>query len=262
MWLNTPEYPLEASGTAGEKAGINGVINLSVPDGWWGEGYNGENGWAITPHGPQYDSAYRDREEALELLDILEKQVIPLYYARNGHGYSEEWVRKSKQSMKSLIPRYNAERMVMDYITRFYGPANRQQRTLCEGEYVPARELAKWKKQISHAWPQLSVHRIEPTPSQIMAGGTLPLGVAVKLNGLSPQDVPMECLVGSPSEANDFVVPSSHLFPPVEAGPGDETLYRLDLQPPLSGLQYYKIRIYPSHPLLSHRFEMGRMLWI
>ena len=87
---------MEASGTSGEKAGINGVINLSVLDGWWGEGYNGENGWAITPHGPQYDSVYRDREEGQELLDILEKQVIPLYYARNGHGYSDGWVRKSK----------------------------------------------------------------------------------------------------------------------------------------------------------------------
>jgi starch phosphorylase len=195
VWLNTPEYPLEASGTSGEKAGINGVLNLSVLDGWWGEGYNGENGWAITPHGPEYDPEFRDREEGQELLDILEKEVIPMYYDRNGHGYPEQWVKMSKASMKSLIPRYNAERMVMDYITRFYGPANRQQRALCEVEYGPARELAKWKKQIIQAWPQLSAHRIEPTPSQIVAGETLPLEVAVKLNGLSPQDVTMECLV-------------------------------------------------------------------
>jgi starch phosphorylase len=262
VWLNTPEYPLEASGTSGQKAGINGVLNLSVLDGWWGEGYNGENGWAITPHGDEYDPTFRDQEEGNELLDILEKDVIPMYYNRNGHGYPEQWVKMSKASMKSLIPRYNAQRMVMDYVSRFYGPANRQQHALCEAEYVPARELAKWKKQIIHAWPQLTARRIESTPTQIMAGETLPLEVAVKLNGLSPQDVTMECLVGSPSEANDFVVHSSHLFHPVEAGHGDETLYRLDLQPPLSGLQYYKIRIYPSHPMLSHRFEMGCMLWI
>ncbi|MEK7735333.1 MAG: alpha-glucan family phosphorylase, partial [Pseudomonadota bacterium] len=82
VWLNTPEHPLEASGTSGEKAAINGVLNLSVLDGWWGEGYNGENGWAITPHGAQFDPDYRDREEALELYDIIEKQVVPTYYNR------------------------------------------------------------------------------------------------------------------------------------------------------------------------------------
>ncbi|MEJ2553455.1 MAG: alpha-glucan family phosphorylase, partial [Gammaproteobacteria bacterium] len=262
VWLNTPEYPLEASGTSGQKAGINGVLNLSVLDGWWGEGYNGENGWAITPHGDEYEPEFRDREEGNELLDILEKEVIPLYYDRNGHGYPEGWVKMSKASMKSLIPRYNAQRMVTDYITRFYGPANRHRRVLGEREYMPARELAKWKKHVRQAWPQVTARRIESTPLQIMAEEILPLEVAVKLNGLSADDISMECLVGSPSEANEFVVHSSHLFRPVESGHGEETFYRLDLQPPLPGLQYYKIRIYPSHPLLSHRFEMGCMLWI
>ena len=262
VWLNTPEYPLEASGTSGQKAGINGVLNLSVLDGWWGEGYNGENGWAITPHGDEYDAGFRDSEEGHELLDILEKDVIPKYYDRNGHGYPEEWVRMSKASMKSLIPRFNAQRMVMDYISRFYGPASRQQRALSEREYTPARELARWKKVLTDAWPQITARRVESTPSQIMAGETLPLEVAVKLNGLSPQDIAVECLVGSPTDTNDFVIHSNHFFQHTGTGQGDETLYRLDLQPPLSGLQYYKIRVYPSHPSLSHRFETGRMIWI
>jgi len=95
VWLNNPEYPLEASGTSGQKAGLNGVINLSVLDGWWGEGYDGENGWAINPHGPQFEPGYRDREEGHDLLDILEKQVVPIYYQRNSHGYSKPWVKIS-----------------------------------------------------------------------------------------------------------------------------------------------------------------------
>src|SRR3569623_1104538 len=95
-------------------------------DGWWGEGYSGDNGWAITPHGPEYEASFRDREESNELLDILEKEIIPLYYQRNGHGYPEQWVKMSKASMKTLIPRFNAQRMLLDYVRRFYGPASRQ----------------------------------------------------------------------------------------------------------------------------------------
>jgi starch phosphorylase len=262
VWLNTPEYPLEASGTSGQKAGINGVLNLSVLDGWWGEGYNGENGWAITPHGAEYDPSSRDREEGRELLDILEKEVIPMYYDRNGHGYPENWVKMSKASMKSLIPRYNAQRMLMDYITRFYGPASRQRRALSERECMPARELAKWKRHVASAWPHVSARRIEPTLSHIMAGEALPLEVAIKLHGLSPQEITVECLVGAPSDTNDFVAHSSHQFRHSDTVQGDETFYRLDLLPSLSGLQYYKIRIYPFHPLLSHRFETGCMMWL
>jgi starch phosphorylase len=261
VWLNTPEYPLEASGTSGQKAGINGVLNLSVLDGWWGEGYNGSNGWAITPHGAEYEMAARDREEGLELLDILEKEIIPMYYDRNGHGYPEKWVNMSKTSMKSLIPRYNAQRMLMDYVTRFYGPANRQQHILSERDAQPARDLAAWKRQIAEVWPRVTARRTETNITHIVSGETLLLETAVRLHGLAPQYITVECLVGSPSESSDFVVHSSHQLHPGETI-GEETLYRLDLPPPLSGLQYYKIRLYPSHPLLSHRLEMGRMIWI
>ncbi len=158
VWLNTPEYPMEASGTSGQKAGLNGVINLSVLDGWWGEGYNGENGWAIAPHGQQYDAAYRDHEESTELLDIIERQVIPLYYQRNGHGYSEGWVRMSKASIKSILPQFNSQRMVMDYIRDFYSAANKQCKKLAADQYGGARELAEWKALVRRIWPRVSLH--------------------------------------------------------------------------------------------------------
>jgi len=261
VWVNTPEHPLEASGTSGQKAGINGVLNLSVLDGWWGEGYNGENGWAVTPHGADFDHHERDREEGQELLDILEKDVVPLYYDRNGHGYPEKWVTMSKASMKSLIPRYNAQRMLMDYVTRFYGPASRQRQSLGGQEGAPARELAGWKRRVMQNWPRVSARRIESAAERIAAGETLSLEVAVRLHELAPADVTVECLVGRADETSDFVPHSSHAFQATD-GRGDEVHYRLDLHPPLSGLQYYKIRLYPSHPLLSHRFEMGCLMWI
>lgn len=262
VWLNTPQYPLEASGTSGEKAGINGVLNLSVLDGWWGEGYSGDNGWAITPHGPEYDTAFRDREESNELLDILEKEIIPSYYQRNGHGYPERWVKMSKTSMKTLIPRYNAQRMLMDYVTHFYGPASRQHRAMQERNHAPARELALWKNQVNARWAGVSLQRVDSGQLQMRAGDTLPLEVTVNLNGLQAQDVTVECLVGAMAESEDFVVQARHHFQAVDHNPHGETRYRLDLAPPLPGLQYYKIRIYPHHPLLSHRFEMGCMKWL
>ncbi|MBS1247178.1 MAG: alpha-glucan phosphorylase [Proteobacteria bacterium] len=262
VWLNTPEYPLEASGTSGEKAGINGVINLSVLDGWWGEGYNGENGWAITPHGPPVDPHYRDREESQELLDILEKQVLPLYYERNGHGFSEAWVRKSKSSMKSLIPRFNAQRMVMDYVRNYYTLARKQRLVMAGNQHARAKEVAVWRRKLDQSWPLVRLRRLDSTNTEILAGNALSIRVAAYLDGLTPEDVLVECLVGTENESGEFVRHDAHVFTP--AGPGEhgETLFRLDLMPRLSGLQFYKIRIFPFHPSLCHRFETGYMIWL
>lgn len=262
VWLNTPEFPLEASGTSGEKAGINGVINLSVPDGWWGEGYNGDNGWAITPHGPQYDSAYRDREEAQELLDILEKQVIPLYYARNGHGYSESWVKKSKHSMKSLIPRFNSVRMVMDYVRNYYAPAKRQRLMMMGNNFARAKEIAAWRKRLDQNWAHVSLRRVDDGKSVIRAGEVFTVRIAARLNQLRPEDVLVECLVGWESENGEFVRLDSHIFTSEKENESGETMFKLDLYPRLSGLQYYKIRMFPFHPAQCHRFESGYLIWL
>ena len=127
VWLNNPIYPLEASGTSGMKAGINGVINLSVLDGWWGEGYDGKNGWAIKPGPENMDPVRRNREESRTLYEILQDHVIPLYYERGTMGYSPGWVRMAKHSIASLMPRFNSTRMAGEYVTRFYAgePAGR-----------------------------------------------------------------------------------------------------------------------------------------
>ncbi|HQU15046.1 MAG: alpha-glucan phosphorylase [Chromatiales bacterium 21-64-14] len=262
VWVNTPEYPLEASGTSGQKAGINGVLNLSVLDGWWGEGYNGENGWAITPHGPGFDASYRNREEAQELLDILEHQVIPLYYNRNSHGYSEGWVRMSKASVKSLMPRFSAERMVMNYVTEYYGPARRHSRLLSENGGAPARELATWKKKIERAWQKVSLRRIDVTPQEIAAGDPLPIRVAAQLSGLDTRDVVVECLVGTESLNGEFQLHERLQLEPEGERVKGETVFGLNFHPSLSGLMCYKLRMYPYHQLLGHPFETGCMVWL
>jgi starch phosphorylase len=262
VWLNTPEYPLEASGTSGQKAGMNGVINLSVLDGWWAEGYNGENGWAITPHEPHFDKDYRNHEEASELLDLLESKVAPLYYDRNTQGFSEDWVKISKASMKSSIPNYNAQRMVRDYIINFYAPASRQNRILCADDYWGAKELATWKDKIKSTWQDVSMRRMDDVKNSLMAGEKLTIEIAVNLGELTTDDVKLECIIGTESRHNQFVECDHTLLKPAGTTNTGEAIFKIDLSPPLSGLQFYKLRLYPSHPLLSHPFETGHIIWL
>jgi starch phosphorylase len=267
VWLNTPEYPMEASGTSGEKAGINGVLNLSIADGWWGEGYNGNNGWSIAPHTIISDAPLRDYEESQELLDILEYQVLPQFYNRNLHGYPEEWVNKSKQSMISLIPRFNSQRQVMDYVTKFYGKANTQRKRLLVDNFKPAIELARWKEKIRNVWEHVHI-KLEEYPQAVMySGDILQIKIAVYLDELAPADIVVEFLSGIDDE--DQVCDNgvctyavSHQFKAVETNDKGETIFQLDLDTAISGLQHYKIRVFPYHSLLSHRFEMGFMLWL
>ena len=262
VWLNTPEYPLEASGTSGQKAGMNGVINLSVLDGWWAEGYNGENGWAIAPHEPHFEADYRNHEEANELLNLLENKVIPSYYDRNSQGYSESWVKMSKASMKSCIPNFNAQRMVRDYIISSYGPASRQHRRLLENDFKGARELAEWKARVNRSWPSVKLRRTGKSADSLMAGESLKVELAASLGELSASDVVLECLVGTESEHEQFIVHSTLQLKSSGTSKDGLALFELNLEPPLAGLQFYKLRLYPSHPLLSHPFETGHIIWL
>ncbi len=262
VWLNTPEYPLEASGTSGQKAGMNGVINFSVLDGWWAEGYNGENGWAINPHEPHFDADYRHHEEASELLDTLENKVVPLYYDRGNQGFSDEWVQMSKASMKSTIPNFNAQRMVRDYVKNFYGPASRQNKLLSADNYSAARELAEWKAKVQRAWPTVSLRRVDSSTDSLMSGEKLTIEIAARLGELQPGDVVLECVIGTESEHEKFLERETVLFTAAGINTDGEALFKLDLVPPFSGLQFYKLRMYPSHPLQSHPFETGRILWL
>ncbi|MBV8031997.1 MAG: alpha-glucan family phosphorylase [Betaproteobacteria bacterium] len=265
VWLNNPVYPLEASGTSGMKAGMNGVINLSILDGWWGEGYDGENGWAIKPASPELDPHRRDHEEARTLYEILLHQVVPLYYRRtNGGGassFSPEWIRMAKRSMASLLPLYDASRMLGEYVSNFYLPASRQGHRYAEGGFEGARAVAAWKSRVRAAWPGVQARRLDPPRARIAFGESIPVEVAVKLNGLAPQDVCVELLL-SREPQEDPPVRHSHELLPAEALPGGEHKYMLELKPGLSGRLDYRIRLYPRQELLTHPLELGLMIWV
>lgn len=260
VWLNNPVYPLEASGTSGMKAGMNGVINLSVLDGWWGEGYTGDNGWAIKPAVGAADDQRRDREEAQTLYEILQDQVVPMYYNRGNMGYSPEWVRMSKRSIATILPHFNARRMLNDYVAKFYLPASQGGRKYAEGGYANARMIAQWKAKVRAAWPNVTIRRLDTPQRRIRFGESVVIEVAVNLGSLSPSDVSVEAVLTrglrdkSERRVHAFAADGTR----TDAG---EHRFVLELTPDLCGRLDYRIRAYPAHDLLTHPFELGLMIW-
>jgi starch phosphorylase len=263
VWLNNPIFPMEASGTSGMKAGFNGVINLSVLDGWWGEGYRGDNGWAIKPASETLDDERRNNEESRSLYELLQDRVIPLYYARGAMGFSPEWVKMAKRSIMTLLPRFNSRRMVGEYLDRFYVPATERLERFVENGYALPKELAEWKRRIREAWGKVSLRVAEPPKRHASFGDKVRFTVMAQLDGLEPDDVAVELLVGeSIRELRSRRPTEGFLFQP--EGPREasgEQRYALELSPDLCGKLELRVRVYPHHPALSHRFEMGLMKW-
>ncbi len=263
VWLNNPLYPLEASGTSGMKAGINGSINLSVLDGWWGESYDGKNGWAIKPVSETLSEDVRTREESHTLYELLQDQVIPQYYDHGKMGFSPSWVRMSKRSMSSIMPRFNSKRMVGEYLAKCYLPASRQYRAYSQEKYQNAIAVAAWKHHVRQCWHGVNLRRLDTPREAIEYGDSLRLELAVNLNGLHTSDVTIELLLGLQTRRERLADMHRYHFEATgEMVGANEHRYVLEVQPEHCGKLEYRIRLYPSHDLLTHPFELGMMRWL
>ncbi len=270
VWLNNPVYPLEASGTSGMKAAMNGVPNLSVLDGWWAEGYQGghgmENGWAIKPTSSAYDRGVdenrRDYEEARTLYELLQDKVVPLYYERGPMGYSPGWVAMSKRAIASITPRFNSARMVGEYVSKYYQPAAKKWHRFSADGYAAARELAAWKARVRAAWPKVALRRTDDAPRRLPFGDRIRIEVAAQLDGLTPDDVFVELLFSRPNAGTLSRPPRSYRLDYRGPGQDGESMFALEFAPEVCGKIEYRIRMYPRHELLTHPFEMGMMVWL
>lgn len=265
IWLNTPTRPLEASGTSGEKAQMNGVLNFSVLDGWWLEGYVEGAGWALTDKRTYENQAHQDQLDAATIYQLLESQIIPMYYAKNSKGYSPEWIQTIKNSVTKITPRFTTKRMMDDYFTKFYNKLAKRHALLVADNFKVAKDIAAWKENMAAHWDEIEVvnayfdalHK----DGQPSVGETDKIAVEIDTKELNDKGIGVELVAIRTSLHNNDklyeVEPlklvkseGSHLF--------FETKYQFDY----AGGMKFGMRMFPQHELLPHRMDFCYVRWL
>ncbi len=263
VWLNNPRRPLEASGTSGMKVPVNGGINLSILDGWWCEGHRGDNGWAIGAGEEYEDHAYQDEVESLALYDLLEAEIVPIFYERGNDGVPREWVRVMKNSMRTVNANFNTNRMVEEYVKRFYVPCVHTAGRLAVDHYSGAAAMADWRATLGARWPQVRVVSVRSEAEQSRPmGSRLPVRAQVHLGEIPPADVLVEIYHG-PLDPTGAIVRGETTTMLPEGPPVDGVVtYAGDIPCRRSGLRGFTIRIVPHREGLAlGRFETGLVRW-
>ncbi len=262
VWLNTPRRPMEASGTSGMKVTANGGINLSILDGWWCEGYNGENGWAIGA-GEEYDKHdYQDEVESGLLYELLENTVVPLFYDRSTHNIPHRWIEMIKTSIKTICPFFNTNRMVEEYASQFYLPNINKWHLLADNSWHETRTLTQWKQKTKQVWDKVNIVDVQiPLEHSPKVGDRLPIKVKVHLGELSPDEVRVEAYIGRLDEKGE--IPEGHPLPLLYTGnqEGNHYYFEGKLLCLSSGRIGFTIRCYPYKKELGHKFDLGLLTW-
>ncbi|MFW5798198.1 MAG: alpha-glucan family phosphorylase [Planctomycetota bacterium] len=262
LWLNTPRRPHEASGTSGMKVVPNGGLNISILDGWWCEAYEQDTGWAIG-RGEEYkDEAYQDEVEASALYDLLEKDILPLFYDRGRDGIPRNWLVKMKASMRAICPVFNTNRMVQEYAGRFYLPSSRRHESMVADDMAKAKSLAAWKSKVNGHWNKLKIVTVKADSDEgLKVSGELGVTVMIDLGGLTPEDVEVQLYHGRVGSDGKVTEGDSVPMKLVETGGDGPAEFRGVLNCRRSGRFGFTVRVIPQHPDMTNVHEMGLVLW-
>lgn len=275
VWLNTPTRPLEASGTSGIKATLNGTLNLSVLDGWWAEGYRPETGWALPEERAYENQDVQNELDAATIYSILEDELIPQYYERNLQGVSEKWLDRMKKTIAQIAPEFTMKRMMDDYFERFYNKLGEQRNKIHSSDFAGAKELAEWKGKVAGVWNQV---RVLEKSIYDFANDPLPLGdnfkaeIILDIKDLQPEDVGVELLVAQREEEKRHIVLKETMSrkkvkkldgdSPVPQGTGTMVKYTADAKITFSGVYEYGFRVFPQHSLLVNQQNFNLVTWL
>ncbi|GAB1359306.1 glycosyltransferase family 1 protein [Porphyromonadaceae bacterium] len=261
IWLNTPTRPLEASGTSGEKAEMNGVLNLSVLDGWWYEGYRKGAGWALTDKRTYENQHHQDQLDAATIYAMLEQEIVPMYYAKNSKGYSPEWIQTVKNSIAQIAPHYTMKRMIDDYVDRFYSKEAERKKMIVADNYAKAKELAAWKKTVGEKWDSIEVKSLnmsEEIQNFSFVGETYNVEVILDVKGLG-DSIGVELVI---LDEVDGVTTFSKALE-LELVSIDNSIARYTFSDVLkvSGSHRFSFRMFPKHKDLPHRMDFCYVRW-
>ena len=263
IWMSTPTRPLGASGTSGEKALMNGVVNLSVLDGWWYEGYREGAGWALTDRRTYQDQGHQDKLDAATIYSMLEQEIIPLYYARNSKGYSESWVRTVKNSIAQIAPQYTMKRQLDDYFDRFYCPLADRFKVISANNNQKAKEMAAWKESVAQRWDGIRVVSSERsenlTNANLISDKEFTVTHVIDEQGLEDAIGIDLVVMTQDTNGNDTIYKSI----PMNVVKHEGNLYTFTLKTSIDIAGSYKVayRMYPKHKDLTHRQDFSYARW-
>ncbi len=263
IWMNTPTRPLEASGTSGEKAELNGVVNLSVLDGWWVEGYREGAGWALDEKRTYQNQEYQDKLDAATIYGLLENEIIPMYYKKNKKGYSEKWIQVIKNSIATIAPHYTMKRQLDDYFEKFYNRQAKRSAELLANNNELAKKISLWKEAVAERWD--GIHVVSKETSFLENGGET--GMKYKITYVIDEQglddaVGLE-LVSLNNEQSDSEreVYSTHQFKMVKRE-GNLFTFEAEIEPSNAGTYRSCVRMYPKNDLLPHRQDFAYVKWL